>query len=152
MLFCAGGRCGSHEDCELLVEAWHTPGGAGVVCGPEPPLSRLWKTRDRVPLPRLATSGLSSSSAFCAGESSSRTSNCPIQEQIKSLILCISCNTCDDETTKAKKRRSHPTEDHVESGKVLHSGHRAEGTKVLEQPVLAAVVPLHATYTEEAAD
>lgn len=48
-----------------------------------------------------------------------------------------------------RKTEAHPTEDHVEGWEVLHSSHCFEGTKVLEQPVLTAVTPLHTTYMDQ---
>lgn len=47
----------------------------GPAVGGGPPASRLWKTRLREPLSKPLTSGLSSSSAFCAGDSRLRTSS-----------------------------------------------------------------------------
>lgn len=75
-VFCGG--CGGRmlSGFSEPVQLWPHPGPAVGGGGPVPPVNKLWKTRFRVPLSKPATSGIISSSAFCAGDSRWRTSNC----------------------------------------------------------------------------
>lgn len=123
------------------VQLWPPPGKA-VGFGLEPPVSRLWKIRVRVPLSKLATSGCISNSAFWTGDSRCRTSSCE-QEKRRDAKLRTEKKT----TTKFTKTKitAHSAESHVECWKVLQSGHGLESTKVLHQPVLTGLVLPHTT-------